>query len=186
MAQKRTLDLDKILNQATELIEKKGLTGATLPALAKALGVRSQSLYHYVTGRKQLLSLVGAKQIKILHHKLVNGLVGFSGEQALLRFADITRNFILHDAALSAVLYHLNEYRADAAINQEILRIIEVGEKLKLKKYEAISFHALIGAVLGYVFLDKSTAFAEESQKEANENYHKMILRLVQPIMVEQ
>ena len=64
MAQKRNLDLDKIIDQATELISKKGLTATTLPALAKALDVRSQSLYHYVSGRKQLLSLVGARLIK--------------------------------------------------------------------------------------------------------------------------
>ena len=37
MAQKRNLDLDKIIDQATELISKKGLTATTLPALAKEL-----------------------------------------------------------------------------------------------------------------------------------------------------
>lgn len=186
MVQKRTLDLDKILDKAGELIDKDGLTSTTMPTLAKALGVRSQSLYHYVSGRKQLLSLVGARQIKVLHHKLVNNLMGLSGEEALLKFADITRNFILNDPALSSILYHLNEYGADDAINQEISNVFDLGEKLNLKKYDSISFHALIGAVLGYVFLDKSTAFANESQTEADENYHKMILRLVQPLAVAQ
>lgn len=186
MAQKRTLDLDKVLDKASELIKINGLSETTMPTLAKALGVRSQSLYHYVSGRKQLLSLVGARQIKILHHKLVNNLMGLSSEEALLKFADITRNFILHDPALSSILYHLNEYGENDAINQEILNVFDLGEKLNLKKYETISFHALIGAVLGYVFLDKSTAFANESDAKSNENYHKMILRLVQPLAVAQ
>ncbi|PEG97847.1 TetR/AcrR family transcriptional regulator, partial [Lactobacillus sp. UMNPBX8] len=88
MAQKRNLDLDKIIDQATKLISEKGLSATTLPALAKALNVRSQSLYHYVSGRKQLLSLVGAREIKILRHQLMDDLIGLSGRDALLKFAD--------------------------------------------------------------------------------------------------
>ena len=55
-----------------------------------------------------------------------------------------------------------------------------------MKKDESISFHALVGAVLGYVFLDKSAAFANESPEVSNENYHQMILRLVEPTGVLQ
>ncbi len=186
MTQKRTLDLDKVLDKASEIIEKQGLSALTMPNLAKELGVRSQSLYHYVKGRKQLLSLVGARQIKILHHQLVNNLIGMSGQEALLKFADMIRNFILQDSALSSILYHLNEYGKNDAINKAVVSIIELGEKLSLKKFDVISFHALIGAVLGYVFLDKSTAFAKESEKQADENYHQMILRLVQPNAIKQ
>ena len=182
MAQKRNLDLDKIIDQATELISKKGLTATTLPALAKALDVRSQSLYHYVSGRKQLLSLVGARRIKILRHELMNELIGMSGRDALLKFADVVRDFLLSDPALSSILYHLNEYPKDAAINQEILDLIKMGERLNFKKESVISFHALIGAVLGYVFLDKSKSFGDETEDESNRNYHEMILRLVEPV----
>lgn len=65
----------------------------TMPALAKSLDVRSQSLYHYVSGRKQLLSLIGARQVKILRHKLMDDLIGISGKEALLKFADTVREF---------------------------------------------------------------------------------------------
>ena len=41
MTQKRTLDLDKVLAKATEMIESRGLSETTMPNLAKALGVRS-------------------------------------------------------------------------------------------------------------------------------------------------
>lgn len=182
MAQKRNLDLDKILDQATNLIAEKGLTATTLPALAKALNVRSQSLYHYVSGRKQLLSLVGARQIRVLRKQLMDNLIGLSGREALLRFADIVRNFLLSDPALSSILYHLNEYPKDAAISQEILDLIKLGERLNFRKENAISFHALIGAVLGFVFLDNSSSFADETKDESNRNYHEMILRLVEPV----
>lgn len=182
MAQKRNLDLDKILDQATKLIDEKGLSATTLPALAKSLNVRSQSLYHYVSGRSQLLSLVGAREIKVLRHQLVDNLIGLSGRDALLKFADIVRNFLLNNQALSSILYHLDEYPKDSAISQEILDLIKLGERLNFRKESAISFHALIGAVLGYVFLDNSSSFADETEAESNRNYHEMILRLVEPV----
>lgn len=182
MAQKRNLDLDKIIDQATKMISEKGLSATTLPALAKALNVRSQSLYHYVSGRKQLLSLVGAREIRILRHQLMDDLIGLSGRDALLKFADTVRDFLLGDQALSSILYHLNEYPKDAAISQEILDLIKLGERLNFRKDRAISFHALIGAVLGYVFLDNSSSFVDETKDESNRNYHEMILRLVEPV----
>lgn len=184
LTQRRSLDLDKIIEKATELIRSRGLASTTLPTLAKELGVRSQSLYHYVSGRKQLLSLVGASRIKVLNHKLVENLMGLSGKDAILKFADVTRDFILNDPALASILYHLNEYSEDAAINQEILNVISLGERLNLNKDNVISLHALIGAVLGYVFLDKSSSFSDEDKDEADRNYHEMILRLVQPTAI--
>ena len=57
-----------------------------------------------------------------------------------------------------------------------------MGERLNFKKESVISFHALIGAVLGYVFLDKSKSFGDETEDESNLNYHEIILRLVEPV----
>lgn len=184
MVQKRSLDLDKVIAKAIEIINNDGLEAATMPNLAKALGVRSQSLYHYVSGRNQLLSLVGASRIRALHQKLVNNLIGLSGQEAVIRFADIVRDFVLKDPALSALLYHVNEYSTSDAITKEIENIFALGEKINLKTCASLSNHAIVGAVLGYVFLDKASAFDFESDQEANDNYHEMVLRLVQPVAI--
>ncbi len=181
MTQKRTLDLDKVLVAGIDLVNELGLEGATLPNLAKRLGIRSQSLYHYLSGRKELLSLVGAREIGRLHQQLVSELLGLSGETALLKFADVTRDFILNNSALAAVLFHINEYDLSDAISQAILELIDLGEKLNLRQGRTIAFHAVIGSVLGYAFLDRSSFFKAESREKANEEYHEMILRLVQP-----
>lgn len=181
LVKKRSLDLDKVIAKATELIGQKGLSATTLPNLAKELGVRSQSLYHYVSGRKQLLSLVGASRIKILSKKLVENLMGIAGEEALLRFADIVRDFILNDPALFSILYHLNEYKPEDAITKEIMNVIALADKLNLRSDSTVSLHSLIGAVLGYVFLDVSASFEDENSKEADQGYHDLILKLVQP-----
>ena len=179
LVKKRSLDLDKVIAKATEMIGQKGLSATTLPSLAKELGVRSQSLYHYVSGRKQLLSLVGASRIKILSKQLVDNLIGLSGKEALFKFADIVRNFILNDPALFSILYHLNEYKPEDAITKEIMNVI--ADKLNLRSDSTVSLHSLIGAVLGYIFLDVSASIEGETSTEADQGYHDMIIKLVQP-----
>ncbi|CAM3166904.1 transcriptional regulator, TetR family [Lactobacillus bombicola] len=181
MVKKRSLDLDKIITKATELIAQRGLSATTLPNLANELGVRSQSLYHYVSGRKQLLSLVGASRIKVMITVLTDSLIGLSGKEALLKFADIIRNFILNDPALFSILYHLNEYQQDDAITQEIMNVIALADKLHLRSDSTVSLHSLIGAVLGYVFLDVSASFVGETSAQADQGYHELVLQLVQP-----
>src|SRR5699024_12273332 len=54
---------------------------------------------------------------------------------------------------------------------------LPICERLNFKKESVISFHALIGAVLGYVFLDKSKSFGDETEDESNRNYHEKIGR---------
>lgn len=178
MTQKRTLDLDKVLAKATELLEVRGLNETTMPNLAKALGVRSQSLYHYVNNRSQLLSLVAASRVRVLYEDLTKQLVGLSGRKALFKFADIVRDHLLKDKALSILFYQLNEFSNDSDLIQEVKKVLELGDKLQLASDEMVSQHALVGAVLGYVFLDKLME-DQESPEEAEQNYHDMVWRLV-------
>lgn len=186
MTQKRTLDLDKVLAKATEMIESRGLSETTMPNLAKALGVRSQSLYHYVKNRSQLLSLVAASRIRLLYQDLLKQLVGLSGHEALFKFADVVRDRLLEDQALATLLYHMDEFSDDSEVVKEVVKILDLGDQLQVDTEHVVSQHALVGAVLGYVFLDR---FAKdqggqeysESPQEAEENYHEMVWRLVSP-----
>ncbi|MCI1467051.1 MAG: TetR/AcrR family transcriptional regulator [Lactobacillus sp.] len=184
MTSRKTLTLDKVLDAASELIDEKGLTYLTMPHLATALHVRSQSLYYYVSNRRELLSLVAAKRLHSLREKLMHSILGLTGKAALLKFADVTRDFLLQDKAMSSIVYSLNEMKPEIAINDEIQKIIEMGRQLDGHKHN-VSVHVLLGAVLGYVFFDRSDMFTDESKEEANQNYHDMILRLVDPQAAE-
>ena len=175
MTQKRTLDLDKVLAKATEMIESRGLSEMTMPNLAKALGVRSQSLYHYVK--------VAASRIRLLYQDLLKQLVGLSGHEALFKFADVVRDRLLEDQALATLLYHVDEFSDDLEVVKEVVKILDLGDQLQVDTEHVVSQHALVGAVLGYVFLDRFIDGQEkvESPREAEENYHEMIWRLVSP-----
>lgn len=131
MTQKRTLDLDKVLAKATEMIESRGLSETTMPNLAKALGVRSQSLYHYVKNRSQLLSLVAASRIRLLYQDLLKQLVGLSGHEALFKFADVVRDRLLEDQALATLLYHMDEFSDDSEVVKEVVKILDLGDQLQ-------------------------------------------------------
>jgi hypothetical protein len=114
----------------------------------------------------------------------MHSILGLTGKAALLKFADVTRDFLLQDKAMSSIVYSLNEMKPEIAINDEIQKIIEMGRQLDGHKHN-VSVHVLLGAVLGYVFFDRSDMFTDESKEEANQNYHDMILRLVDPQAAE-
>lgn len=96
----------------------------------------------------------------------------------MFRFADEIRDFLLHDKAISSIYYGLNEYVQNEQIREEVLKIVDLGEKLDVGKKNVVSLHSLLGAVLGYVFLDR---YVIDETKKADDNYHEMLLRLVAP-----
>ena len=177
MAKKRALDRSKVIDQAIAIISEKGLSELTMPALAKALGIRSQSLYHYVANRNDFLVCVN--RLQVLRQHLTKKIIGHSGLDALFRFADEIRDFLLHDKAISSIYYGLNEYVQNEQIREEVMKIVDLGEKLDVDNKNIVSLHSLLGAVLGYVFLDRYVI--DETKKDADDNYHEMLLRLVAP-----
>lgn len=170
-----------MIAKATEIINSEGLSALTMPHLAKELNIRSQSLYHYVSNRRELLSLICAKRLQVLQKHLVQKILGLSGKQALFAFADEIREFLLNDYAMLSIFYNIEEIGKDSLVKQEVLEIVKLGEKLDVDNDNAVSLHGLLAAVLGYVFLDKSKMFQDETEKQANDSYHQLLLRLVAP-----
>ena len=177
----RTLDLEKVIRAATEIINKEGLRALTMPRLADFLSVRSQSLYHYVANRRELLSIICARRLAILKEELVHHLVGLSGQEALFTFADIIKNFLLNDYAVSSIFYNDEEIGQDMRVRKEVNEIVKLGEKLEVDQKNIVSLQGLLAAVMGYVFLDRSKLFIDEDETTANNNYHQLLLRLVGP-----
>lgn len=89
----------------------------------------------------------------------------------------------MEDQALATLLYHVDEISDDLEVVKEVVKILDLGDQLQVDTEHVVSQHALVGAVLGYVFLDRFIDGQEkvESPREAEENYHEMIWRLVSP-----
>nr|WP_265486622.1 TetR/AcrR family transcriptional regulator [Lactobacillus sp. PV012] len=177
----RTLDLDKVIQKSTEIINKEGLRALTMPRLAKFLNIRSQSLYHYVANRRELLSIICARRLAILKEELIHKLIGLSGSEAVFTFADVIRNFLLNDYAVSSIFYNVEEIGQDTRVHKEISEIVELGEKLEVDQKNIVSLQSLLAAVIGYVFLDRAQLFSDEDERTVNNNYHQLLLQLVGP-----
>jgi len=54
----RSVRLQKVIDAAAELFHKKGFKSATLDGLARELGLSKTALYHYVSSKEHLLSMV--------------------------------------------------------------------------------------------------------------------------------
>lgn len=183
MTKRRTLDREKVLATAEKLAYEQGLEALTMPNLAKALDIRSQSLYNYVANREEMVSLTGAQLMQQMYQQVVDGIIGLSGSKAYLKFADIVRDFLLAHASLSAILYHAQRFSTDSAMYQEIKRMIKlVDQVVDVDGNRLISSHVLIGAVLGYIFLETTPLYQAEDENVATVNYHQMLFRLIDPV----
>ena len=60
----RSLRKQKIIDTAADLFQKKGYSTTTLDDVAKELGVSKAALYHYVSRKDELLSIIYAHSIK--------------------------------------------------------------------------------------------------------------------------
>ncbi|MGD8226598.1 MAG: TetR/AcrR family transcriptional regulator [Desulfobacteraceae bacterium] len=54
----RSLRLQKIIDTATELFHKKGYRSTTLDDVSRKLGLTKAALYHYVSSKEKLLSII--------------------------------------------------------------------------------------------------------------------------------
>ncbi|WP_446897363.1 TetR/AcrR family transcriptional regulator [Clostridium sp. LBM24168] len=91
--QKRNLTAEKIIKAAFTLAEEIGLDKVTFQKIADRLYIKYPSLYNYFNNMDALKTEMTVYVIRILNFKLMQGLVGKSGEDAIRQFARIYRNF---------------------------------------------------------------------------------------------
>lgn len=183
MVKKRTLNRDKVINEAIAIMDQDGLAKLTLPRLARQLDVRSQSLYNYVANRQDLVALAGSKLLNQLYQTVTKALIGLTGREAILKFADIARQMLKEHPSIALIIYDLNELESFTELRQSIDRLVELIDRvLKIDARGLASSRPIVGAVLGFVFLGSARSYRNESTQDANHEYHEMLLRLITPL----
>jgi AcrR family transcriptional regulator len=90
LGRRAVLDVERVVRTAVDLADRDGLTGVTLPRIAKTLGYTTMSLYRYVGSKDELLVLmrdvaIGAPPaIATPHRAWRRGLRRWAGAQRLL------------------------------------------------------------------------------------------------------
>lgn len=190
MASVRTLSTAKVVAAATEIARRDGLQKLTMSTLAKKLNIRSQSLYHYICNRDELVSLVGAHVLNELHQQIVDSIVGLSGKTAIIKMGDIVRQEIIKQPFMTSVFYMMqvnpHEHNVQAAM-EKIVEIIKkiINEDDVLKK--TVDPQMLVGAAFGFIFIDLLPDHrSQRDLQERQSAYDLMIMRLISPNAAEE
>lgn len=186
MAASRTLSIDKVVAAATDIARHDGLQKVTISTLAKRLNIRSQSLYHYISNRDELVSLVGAHVLHELYQQIVDSIVGLSGKLAIIKMGDIVRNEIIKQPFMTSIFYMMQVNPHEHNVQAELEKIVEIVKKIvnedeKLKK--TTDPQMLIGAAFGFIFID---LLPDHRNKMDNcqgrqQAYDLMLMRLISP-----
>lgn len=93
MSQKRNLTKQKIIEVTFLLADDIGINKVTFQKIAEKLGIKYPSLYNHFKNMDALKIDMTIYTLKSLNLKLVDGLIGKSGEEAIREFALIYREF---------------------------------------------------------------------------------------------
>jgi AcrR family transcriptional regulator len=97
--QKRNLTKEKIIKIAFSLADEIGINQVTFQKIAKELNIKYQSLYNHFTNMDNLKTEMTVYFLNELNLKLMQRLVGKSGEDAIREYAYIYKKFAFENNA---------------------------------------------------------------------------------------
>jgi AcrR family transcriptional regulator len=173
MARKRGVTLEQVLSVSEGLADAEGLDGVTLAAVARALRIRSPSLYSHVDGLGHLLRLLALSAAGKMESEFREAAGELKGAAALRAIAHRYRDFArrhpgCYAAAQRAVRPGEDEelYAALAGVVSPVLRALEEagaapGERIHLAR-------ALRSALHGFVELERTGGFGMPEAVDAS------------------
>jgi len=120
------LDLNTILNAATEIADTKGVNEITLASLAQKLEVRTPSLYNYIEGLPGLRKKLAIYGIEQLHIAITNAVIGLAGDSAVRSMSEAYLSFArLHPGLYEATFMAPNPMDLDVQkASKEVVDIV--------------------------------------------------------------
>lgn len=117
MVQKRNLTKEKIIEVAFLLADEIGLDQITFTKIAEKLGIKYPSLYNHFANIDDLKIKMTVYFLKELNLKLMQKLIGKSGEDAIREFAYIYRDFAFQNKTGYALFLNIKS-REDEEVNR--------------------------------------------------------------------
>jgi len=129
----RSVRLQKVIDAAAELFHKKGFKSATLDGLARELGLSKTALYHYVSSKEHLLSMVYGQAFEKIFERVheISATDIPADEKLRLILRDHIKNITIKNAALFSVFFAEEnqlpeeDYQKIRAEKRKYSRIIE-------------------------------------------------------------
>ena len=132
----RTPISERLLPAAATLFREKGYAGTSIRDVAAVLGIQSASLYHYISGKEDLLQAVCVASVEQLHQRVLDALAGETEPLARLRL--VIQTFI------AAILVDDGDMHAAALLERRWLS----PERRAPMRAQVVRFAALITEVI--------------------------------------
>ena len=103
----RSLRLQKIIDTAVDLFHQKGYRATTLGDIAKALNITQAALYHYVSSKEKLLSIIYIQALENIF-KTTNEIssLDLPPDEKLRRILkNHIKNIIIHSLSMFSVFF---------------------------------------------------------------------------------
>ncbi len=103
----RSVRFQKLIDAAAGLFHKKGFKSATLDALARELGLSKTALYHYVSSKEHLLSIVYAQAFEKIFERIheISAMDVPPDEKLRLILRNHIKNITIKNAVLFSVFF---------------------------------------------------------------------------------
>lgn len=163
MSPRAGLTRQTVIDAAAALADDNGLDALTLAGVAKALGVRTPSLYNHVDGLDDVRDALTRRMITDLHAAVRNAAVGRAGDDAIRAIARAYREFAHRHPGLYATLVPSAEGGSEAtrtASHELIETVLDSLAAYGLGDDEALHATRTIRTVLhGFVSLELAGGF---------------------------
>jgi AcrR family transcriptional regulator len=129
----RSVRLQKLIDAAARLFHEKGFKSATLDGLARELGLSKTGLYHYVSSKEHLLSMVYGQAFERIFERAheISAMEAPPDEKLRLILRDHIKNITIKNAALFSVFFAeenqlpIEDFQRIRAEKRKYSRIIE-------------------------------------------------------------
>ena len=154
------LDTNAVVRAAAEIIDRDGLDGLSLSALATKLGVKSPSLYAHINGLEDLRRRLGILAAEQLGDAIAPAAVGLARGDALQAVGWAYRGWVLAHPGLYAAL-EPNGPHGEPAVERVLSLVLAVLRGYGLDGDTAIhAARSLRSALHGFTALETSDGFA--------------------------
>ncbi len=175
--QKRNLTKEKIIQATFSLADDIGLNEVTFPKIADKLGIKYPSLYNHFSNINNLKIEMTIYFLKELNLKLMQRLIGKSGEDAIREYAYVYRDFAFKNKTAYGLFVNIPSTK-----DEEVLRLAKETNNIIHQildfyiKDKTLLIHksrALRSALHGFVSLYSFGYFHGEADLE--DSFHFMI-----------
>ena len=164
MAKRAGIDKGAVVCAAAKIADDEGWDALTLARVAKALRIRSPSLYNHVGGLEGLRRELKLLALRDLNTALSRATVGKSRDEAVRSLANAYRAFVkIHPGTYASTMVAAppkSDPALEAAASQVVETCLSVLSGYKLERRDGLhAIRAVRSAVHGFVTLESAGGF---------------------------